>query len=91
MTEETSQYMVWVAEGKMHNTKNMQHPRDGEAWKKFVEIHKKTDDWKSVAVGITTVGFNPYGLMAAIYSCWPVYVIPLNLPLAFACTDITCS
>ena len=80
MTEETAQYMRWAAEGKMYNTKKMQHPRDGEAWKKFVEIHKKTDDWKSVAVGITTDGFNPYGLMAAIYSCWPVYVIPLNLP-----------
>jgi hypothetical protein len=24
--------------------------------------------------------FNPYGLMAAPYTCWPVFVIPLNHP-----------
>jgi hypothetical protein len=25
-------------------------------------------------------GFNPYGMSAAPYTCWPVFVIPINLP-----------
>uniref|UniRef100_A0A0E0E3Z0 DUF4218 domain-containing protein n=1 Tax=Oryza meridionalis TaxID=40149 RepID=A0A0E0E3Z0_9ORYZ len=25
-------------------------------------------------------GFNPFGMSAAAYTCWPVFVIPLNLP-----------
>ncbi|KAK1608087.1 hypothetical protein QYE76_031760 [Lolium multiflorum] len=29
---------------------------------------------------ISTDGFNPYGMSAAVYSCWPVFVIPMNLP-----------
>jgi len=30
-------------------------------------------------VAIATNGFNPYGTHAASYTCWPVFVIPLNL------------
>ena len=33
-----------------------------------------------VSTDNTTDGFNPYGMMAASYSCWPLFVIPLNLP-----------
>ena len=29
---------------------------------------------------MSTDGFNPYSLSAASYSCWPVFVVPLNLP-----------
>jgi hypothetical protein len=29
---------------------------------------------------LATNGFNPYGLLAASYNCWSVFVIPLNLP-----------
>jgi hypothetical protein len=36
------------------------------------------------AVAISTDGFNPYGLSAAVYSCWLVFVIPMNLPLVSA-------
>ena len=35
---------------------------------------------QNVRVALATDGFNPYGMMAAPYSCWPVFVIPLNLP-----------
>ena len=35
---------------------------------------------RNVCVAVAIDGFNPYGMMAAPYSCWPVFVIPLNLP-----------
>jgi hypothetical protein len=63
----------------------MIHPSDGEAWKSFVAKYPvKAGNPRSVAVVISTDGFNPYGMSAAIYSCWPVFVIPLNLPLVYA-------
>ena len=35
---------------------------------------------RNVCVAVAIDGFNPYGMMAAPYSCWPVFVIPLNPP-----------
>jgi hypothetical protein len=29
---------------------------------------------------MATDGFNPYGMSTAPYTCWPVFVIPLNPP-----------
>jgi hypothetical protein len=29
---------------------------------------------------LTTDGFNPYGMSSAPYTCWPMFVIPINLP-----------
>ena len=59
----------------------MVHPSDGEAWNHFDGIHhEKASEPRNVRVALATDGFNPYGLMAAPYTCWPVFVIPLNLP-----------
>jgi hypothetical protein len=59
----------------------MIHPSDGQAWQNFVKKYPlKAGNPRSVAVVISTDGFNPYGMSAATYSCWPVFVIPLNLP-----------
>ena len=59
----------------------MGHPSDGEAWKKFDEKYKqRAAEAQNVIIAIATDGFNPYGMSAANYSCWPVFVIPLNLP-----------
>ena len=30
---------------------------------------------RNVCVAVAIDGFNPYGMMAAPYSCWPVFVI----------------
>jgi hypothetical protein len=58
----------------------MVHPSDGEAWKKFDRIHHdKAKEARNVRVALATDGFNPYGMMAAPYTCWHVFVIPLNL------------
>jgi hypothetical protein len=40
---------------------------------------------------LATDGFNPYGLMSAPYTCWPVFAIPLNLPLGPYFNDKTYS
>jgi hypothetical protein len=59
----------------------MVHPADGEAWAHFDRIHHdKAGEARNVRVAFATDGFNPYGLMAAPYTYWPVFVIPLNLP-----------
>ena len=59
----------------------MVHPVDAEAWKYFDGRHsEKAGESRNVRVALATDGFNPYGMAAATYTCWPVFVIPLNLP-----------
>jgi hypothetical protein len=59
----------------------MVHASDGEAWKHFDAIHReKAEEARNVRVALATHGFNPYGMSAAPYTCWPVFVIPINLP-----------
>jgi hypothetical protein len=79
MTEEIAQQMRWPLEGKRYKDK-MIHPSDGQAWQNFVKKYPlKAGNPRSVAVAISTDGFNPYGMSAVTYSCWPVFIIPLNL------------
>ena len=60
----------------------MVRPADGEAWKSFNGNHRgKDEEARNVRVALATDGFNPYGMMSAPYTCWPVFTIPLNLPL----------
>jgi hypothetical protein len=70
MMEEYAKQMTWHKNGKRYNPDKMVHASDGEAWIHFDSIHH----------ALATDGFNPYGMMAATYTCWPVFVIPLNLP-----------
>lgn len=59
----------------------MVHPSDGESWKHFDWIHhKEAAEARNVRVALATDGFQPYGMGATSYSCWPVFIIPLNLP-----------
>jgi hypothetical protein len=59
----------------------MVHTSDGDAWKHFDSIyHEKARDARNVCVALATDRFNPYGMSAATYTCWPIFVIPLNLP-----------
>jgi hypothetical protein len=58
----------------------MVHTSDGDAWTHFDGIHHgKAEEAQNVRVALSTDGFNPYGLLAAPNTCWPVFVIPLNL------------
>ena len=57
------------------------HTSDAFAWKHFDALHKdKAADPRHPRVAISTDGFNVFGMMATQYSCWPIFVIPLNLP-----------
>jgi hypothetical protein len=35
-----------------------------------------------VRIGLAIDGFSPYNTSATLYSCWPVFAIPYNLPPA---------
>jgi hypothetical protein len=81
MTEESAKQMTWHKNGKRYNPDKMVHASDGEAWKHFDAIHReKVEEARNVRVALATDGFNPYGMSAAPYTCWPVFVIPINLP-----------
>jgi hypothetical protein len=59
----------------------MLHPADVESWQYFDSYHPdKAAEARNVCVALATDGFNPYGLMATPYTCWPVFITPLNLP-----------
>jgi hypothetical protein len=83
LTEETAKQMTWHKTGKWHRSEDiMLHPADVESWQYFDSYHPdKAAEARNVCVALATDGFNPYGLMAAPYTCWPVFVTPLNLPL----------
>ena len=49
--------------------------------------HAKVDEARNVCVALAIDGLNPYGLLAAAYTCWPVFVIPLNLPPVYDFND----
>ena len=73
--------MTWHKNGIRYNPDKMVHPADGEAWKNFNRKHRDKDlEARNVRVALVTDGFNPYGMMSAPYTCWPVFAIPLNLP-----------
>ena len=81
MTEESAKQMTWHKKGKRYNPDKMVHASDGEAWTHFDAIHhEKAKEARNVRVALATDGFNPYGMTAAPYTCWPVFVIPINLP-----------
>ena len=86
MMEETARQMTWHKYGKRtefdaDGKQMLTHPSDGLAWKHFDEKHwEKAKDPRHCRIAIGTDGFNPFGMMATQYSCWPVFVMPLNLP-----------
>ena len=81
MTEESVKQMTWQKYGRRYNSKKLVHPSDGEASTRFDMIHReKALEARNVRVALATDGLNPYGMVAASYTCWPMFVIPLNLP-----------
>ena len=97
MVEETARQMTWHKTGKRaergaDGNGMMEHTLDGEAWKRFDVLHKeKTTDPRHPRVAVSTDGFSVFGQMATPYSCWPVFVIPLNLPPGRLCKERTFS
>ena len=73
--------MKWHKEGIRYNPKKNVHPSGGEAWKSFDEEYpEEAAEAGNVRIAISGDGLNPYGMSSNPYSCWPVFVIQLNLP-----------
>lgn len=81
MTNATSSYMRWHKDDRVDDG-IMRYPADSLAWKHFDNIYSKgfSSDARNVRLGLSSDGFNPYGIMNVSYSCWPVILIPYNLP-----------
>jgi len=80
MSEETSSLMRWHKE-ELVNDGKMRHPTDSLAWKHVDERYKKfACDARNVRLGLASDGFNPFGMLNVNYTCWPVILIPYNLP-----------
>lgn len=73
MSQSTAKHMDYHARPR-NNKKVMVHPSHGEAWK---ELDKQV---RNIRLCLATDGFTPFGISAASYSCWPVFVVPYNLP-----------
>jgi hypothetical protein len=83
MEAKTAKHMCWHKAGTRDNPNVMVHPSDGDAWKHFsTKFLDFAMDARNVRVAIATDGFNPFTFGASQYSCWSVFVIPMNLPPA---------
>jgi hypothetical protein len=81
MTKESAKQMTWHKNGKRYNSNKMVHASDGEAWKHFDGIHReKAEEARNVRVTLATDGFNPYGMTAGPYTCWPMLLSPSISP-----------
>jgi hypothetical protein len=81
MLESQAMYMTWHKYGHRANPHKIIHPSNAEAWKQFDrDFPNFAADARNVRVAIAIDGFNPFGMGASSYSCWPIFVIPLNLP-----------
>ncbi|WVZ53745.1 hypothetical protein U9M48_004646 [Paspalum notatum var. saurae] len=77
-----SMHMRWPKEGKRPNKNEdiMEH-LDGDAWKAVDNFDLEfANDPRSIRFGLSTDGFTPFNTNASPYSCWPVFIIPYNLP-----------
>ena len=75
--------MRWHKEGKRDSKDSdiMSHPADGEAWQALDLFDPEfARDPRSVRLGLSTDGFEPYSTNSSPYSCWPVFIMPYNLP-----------
>ena len=83
MEPKTAKHMRWHKEGRCDNPNVMVHPSNAEAWTHFNTVCPEfAAEARNVRIAMATDGFNPFGFGKSKYSCWPVFVIPLNLPPA---------
>nr|KYP68888.1 hypothetical protein KK1_022537 [Cajanus cajan] len=79
--------MRWHHENK-NNSIDLRHPCDGEAWKHFDHVYLDfASEPQNIRLGLCSDGFTPYVQASTNpYSCWPVIVMPYNLPLEMCMT-----
>jgi hypothetical protein len=65
-----------VAQGKRDSEDS-----DGGAWQALDRFDLEfASDPRSVHLGLSTNGFHPHSTDSSMYSCWPVFIMPYNLP-----------
>ena len=89
MSAELAKHMRWHKEGeRSYPAGIIGHPSEAEAWKDFDrEFPEFAKDARNVRLVIATDGFNPFKFGGSQYSCWPVFVSPLNLPPALCMSE----
>jgi hypothetical protein len=81
--KEIVKQMRWHKEGKHYSKDSniMLHLVDGEAWQTLdcfdLEFARNP---KCVHLHLSTDGFHPHSTDSSPYSCWPVFIMPYNLP-----------
>jgi hypothetical protein len=83
LSEETTKQMRWHKEGKRDSEDSniMLHPTNGEAWQFLDHFDLEfTRAPRSVCLGLSMDGFQPHHTDSSMYSCWPVFIMPYNLP-----------
>jgi hypothetical protein len=81
--EEIMKQMRWHHEGKRESEDLdiMSHPSNSEAWQTLDHFDPEfARDSRSVRLGLSTDDFQPHSTDSHSYSCWPVFVMPYNLP-----------
>jgi hypothetical protein len=59
----------------------MSHPADTEAWDAIDCFDPEfIRDPRSVRLALSIDGFQPHNQANSPYSCWPVFIMPYNLP-----------
>jgi hypothetical protein len=83
LCEETTHQMRWHKDG-IRDSKDaniMSHPVDAKAWHALDHFDPEfARDLRSVHLGLSTDGFQPYSSDSTIYSCCLVFVMPCHLP-----------
>jgi hypothetical protein len=79
MEQKNARHMRWHKESTHANVDVMVHSSDGESWKhnNLIRLDFALEP-RNIQVAIATDGFNPF-VFGAPCSCWPVFVIPLNM------------
>jgi hypothetical protein len=83
LCEETAQQVRWHKEGicDSKDADIMSRPADDEAWHALDRFDPEfARDPRSIRLGLSTDSFQPYSFNSTTYSCWPVFVMPYNLP-----------
>jgi hypothetical protein len=83
LSEETVKQMRWHKEGKCDSEEPniMSHPADTEAWEALHRFDREFAwDPRSVRLGLSMDGFQPHSEVSSLYFCWPVFIMPYNMP-----------
>jgi hypothetical protein len=78
-----AQQMRWHKEGMCDSKDSdiMSHPVNAEAWHALDRFDPEfTGDPRSVRLGLSMDGFQPYNSDSTAYSCWPVFMMTYSLP-----------